>query len=67
MQTLIGTKEVAERLNVTIVTVWRWSKSGVLKPTIKVGKQSLFDPAYIERVREERQAEQSLPAVHAQE
>jgi excisionase family DNA binding protein len=59
VQTLIGTKEVAERLSVAQTTVWRWAKDGVLTPAQTLGKQALFDQDYIERFRRERESEQS--------
>ncbi|WP_050899193.1 helix-turn-helix domain-containing protein [Marinitoga piezophila] len=45
-------KEVAKLLKVSEVTIYRWSKQGILKP-IKIGKKVLFKRADIEKLLNE--------------
>lgn len=60
MNQIIGTKETAKLLGVSIPTVWRWAKNGELDVKVMVGKQLLFDRAYIETEAQKRNSVQKV-------
>jgi excisionase family DNA binding protein len=53
---LLSTAHAAAVLEVSIPTVNRWVREGRLKPIVKLAGGNVFAPAYIEKVRAERQA-----------
>jgi excisionase family DNA binding protein len=59
MAELIGTKEAAQILGVSEVTVWRRVKDGKLQPISKLGKQAIFSREYIEQEAAQRTKRQT--------
>lgn len=57
---LLTTKQVADRLGVTVKTVHRWVETGKLAQAAKLGEKTgarLFDPSEVGRFETERATE----------
>ena len=52
-ETLLSIDEVAQKLNVTKPTLWRWAKSNYLVP-IKVGKRPMYKLTDVEHLLERK-------------
>lgn len=48
-ETLLTPDEVASKYRISKVTLWRWTKDGLLKP-VKMGRKSFYRQSDIERV-----------------
>ena len=48
-QPTLSRKEAAEKLGVTLTTLWHWQKSGYLKP-VKIGTKVMYRPCDIENL-----------------
>jgi excisionase family DNA binding protein len=61
---LLSARQAAKRLGVSHVTVLDWVRAGKLTPLGQVdGGTVVFDPAYIDQVAREREANQAPPAL----